>query len=230
MEDKHEVLLLGSWYRSYCTRVELALKLKGIPYRYIEEDLTKKSELLLKYNPVHKKIPVLVHNGKPIVESLVILEYIDENWNHSPKLLPEDPYQRAKVRFWVNYYDEKIKSGSMPIILSRGKERKKAIEDLNKSISVFEEGIKKDFPEKFPFFNGDTLGLLDIVVGANACNYEAFEEVIDSEDTESPSEKNLDFFNWMNALKEHPLMKDTLPPRDKLVAKLKEELLHSPRV
>ena len=108
MERQNEVVLFGTWASAFCKRVELALKLKGIPYVYVEEDLTNKSESLLHYNPVHKKVPVLVHNGKPISESLVILEYIDECWNNAPKLLPEDPYQRAKVRFWVNYFDHQV--------------------------------------------------------------------------------------------------------------------------
>ena len=109
MEEKQgEVVLFGSWASPFCTRVELALKLKGIPYEYVEEDLTNKSELFLSYNPVHKKVPVLVHNGKAIAESLVILEYIEETWKNSPKLLPEDPYQRAKFRFWANFYDQKV--------------------------------------------------------------------------------------------------------------------------
>ena len=107
-EKQSEVILIGTWASSYCKRVELALKLKGIPYEYVEEDLSNKSELLLHHNPVHKKVPVLVHNGKAIAESLVILEYIDEHWNNSPKLLPDDPYQRAKVRFWANFYDQKV--------------------------------------------------------------------------------------------------------------------------
>lgn len=107
-KQQSDVVLFGTWASAYSTRVKVALERKGITYEYVEEDLTNKSELLLHYNPLHKKVPVLVHNGKPIAESLVILEYIDECWNHAPKLLPEDPYQRAKVRFWANFYDQKV--------------------------------------------------------------------------------------------------------------------------
>ena len=92
-----------------------SLKLKGIPYEYVEEDLKNKSVLLLRHNRVHKKAPVPVHNGKSIAESLIILEYIEECWNTTPKLLPEDPHQRAKVRFWANYYDQKVGSLSLSL-------------------------------------------------------------------------------------------------------------------
>ena len=109
MEQKEsEVVVFGTWASAFSGRVEIALKLKGIPYQYVEEDLANKSEPLLRYNPVHKKVPVLVHEGRPVCESLVILEYIDENWSHPPKLLPEDPYKRAKMRFWANFYDQKV--------------------------------------------------------------------------------------------------------------------------
>ena len=104
-----EVKLYGMWVNPCGHRVELALKLKRIPYEYTEEDLSSKSPSLLKYNPVHKKIPVLVHNEKPVAESLVILEYIDEIWKNNP-ILPQDPYQRAMARFWARFIDEKVSS------------------------------------------------------------------------------------------------------------------------
>lgn len=115
MGEENKVTLHGSWASPYVKRVELALKVKGIPFEYVEEDLRDKSPLLLKYNPIHKKVPVLVHNGKPVSESFVILEYIDETWKNQPRLFPQDPYERARVRFWASFIQQVI---SQTFILS----------------------------------------------------------------------------------------------------------------
>lgn len=86
----------------------MALKMKGVEFEYIEENSRSKSHLLLESNPIHKKVPVLLHDGKPIVETMIILEYIDQTWE-GPPILPRDPYQRAMARFWVNFIDEKVR-------------------------------------------------------------------------------------------------------------------------
>ena len=68
-----EVILLDSWLSMYGMRVKIALAEKGIKYEYKQEDLlSKKSPLLLELNPIYilKKIPVLIHNGKPVCEYL----------------------------------------------------------------------------------------------------------------------------------------------------------------
>ncbi|PHU02678.1 putative glutathione S-transferase GSTU6 [Capsicum chinense] len=104
------VKLLGVWASPYVNWVELALKIKSIESEFIQENMLNKSELLLKSNPVYKKIPVLFHDEKPICKSLVILQHIDEAWPSGPSILPSDPYDRAIAWFWASYIDEKVRT------------------------------------------------------------------------------------------------------------------------
>nr|XP_018629028.1 glutathione S-transferase 3-like isoform X2 [Nicotiana tomentosiformis] len=103
-----EVVLLDTYVSMFGMRVRIALAEKGIQYEYKEQDLFNKTPLLLQMNPIHKKIPVLIHNGKPICESLIIVQYIDEVWMDKSPLMPSDPYKRAQARFWADYVDKKI--------------------------------------------------------------------------------------------------------------------------
>ena len=68
------VKILEFWASPFGYGVIWTLKLKGINYEYIEEDLGNKGQLQLHHNPVHKKILVLLHGDKAVAESLVILE------------------------------------------------------------------------------------------------------------------------------------------------------------
>ncbi|KAI9111421.1 hypothetical protein K1719_017111 [Acacia pycnantha] len=107
MASSNHLKLLGGWFSPFALRVKIALSIKSLVYEDIEETLNPKSQLLLQSNPLHKKIPVLLHGDKPICESRIIVEYIDEVWNSSPSLLPSDAYDRAMARFWAAYIDDK---------------------------------------------------------------------------------------------------------------------------
>ncbi|GMN41845.1 hypothetical protein TIFTF001_011078 [Ficus carica] len=81
MEQKQsEVVVFGTWASSFSGRVEIALKLKGIPNEFVEEDLSNKSELLLHYNPVHKKIIPTIYtiNGSKGQEREKVIEEFSE--------------------------------------------------------------------------------------------------------------------------------------------------------
>jgi glutathione S-transferase len=106
--------LLGLWASPFVIRARIALNLKGLTYGYAEDSLYDKSELLLKSNPVLKKVPVLIHDGKPVCESQIIVQYVDEAFpgTAGAPILPSDAYDRAVARFWASYVDEKVRTSS----------------------------------------------------------------------------------------------------------------------
>ncbi|KAF3437702.1 hypothetical protein FNV43_RR20458 [Rhamnella rubrinervis] len=215
MAEGNKVTLHGAWPSPYYHRVKMALKVKGIAYEYVEEDLMNKSPTLLKYNPVHKKIPILVHNGKPICESLVILEYIDETWKDGPKLLPQDPYKRAQVRFWVNFLHEQVFEVLYSIIKTDGDAQKKALKGLHEKLQVLEEGLKNFFPDCSKPVVSENVGMLEIVVTSILGNYKAQQDVLGLKVIDC--EKTPLVFSWVAALVDLPVVKETLPPFEQYV-------------
>ncbi|KAM3304076.1 glutathione S-transferase U18 [Capsicum chacoense] len=160
------VKLLGVWASGYVNRVEMALKTKSIKYEFIQDNLLYKSELLLKANPVYKKVPILFHDEKPICESLVILQYIDEAWSNGPSILPSDPYNRAIARFWASYVDQKWFPLVLDLLNTEGKTAKAALlEKMSEASVLLEEAFIKISKGK-SFFGGDRIGHLDIVLGS----------------------------------------------------------------
>ncbi|KAI3803765.1 hypothetical protein L1987_31927 [Smallanthus sonchifolius] len=158
--EESEVVLIGSWASMFSSRVQIALAEKGINYEYVDEGLLEtKSPLLLKHNPIYKKIPVLIHKGKPICESKIIVEYIDETWKEGYSLLPSDPYLKSQAAFWVDYIDRHIFKGTRMILDSNGEEMQKGVEEFLGYLKVLE----RELGEK-PYFNGEFFGFVDMAL------------------------------------------------------------------
>lgn len=104
----NSTILLDYWPSMFCMRARVALREKGVEFEAREEDLTNKSPLLLQSNPIHKKVPVLIHNGKPVCESLNVVQYVDEVWSDKNPFFPSDPYGKAQARFWADFVDKKV--------------------------------------------------------------------------------------------------------------------------
>ncbi|XP_039144721.1 glutathione transferase GST 23-like [Dioscorea cayenensis subsp. rotundata] len=209
-----EVKLYGMTLSPFVLRVEWALKLKHVEYKYVNEDLKNKSPQLLQYNPVHKQVPVLVHNGKPICESTIILEYIDEVWKNSCPLLPLDPHEKAVARFWAKFAEEKCLHSSFDVMSNAGEELKKAVEELKKNLKTLE-----GYLEGKKFFGGDIIGLVDIVAGWIPCWLPMIEELVG---VTIVNEEHLPLIKaWMHDVLELDVVKETMPPLDKTAAHMK---------
>ena len=82
----------------------MVLHEKGIDFDVHEVDLSNKSEEFLSVSP-YGKVPVLRVNGTSLYESNIVNEYLDEVYG-PPKLMPEDPEERASVRSWMAFADD----------------------------------------------------------------------------------------------------------------------------
>lgn len=210
-----DIKLLGAWPSPFVNRVQIALNLKSVKYEFLEEQYGTKSELLLKSNPVHKKIPVLIHGDKPVCESLIIVQYIDEVWSFGPSIFPSDPYDAALARFWAAYVDDKL----LPIMLetrkAEGVEAKMAaFERLKEGLVVLEDAFAKCSKGK-DFFGGDSIGYLDIAFGCCLGWIKASEkmvEVVLLDETKTPG-----LVGWAERFCSHEAVKGTLPETEKLL-------------
>ncbi|CAJ1978387.1 unnamed protein product [Sphenostylis stenocarpa] len=154
-----ELILLDDWLSMFGMRARIALAEKEIKYEYREEDLSNKSQLLLQMNPIHKKIPVLIHNGKPICESIIIVEYLDELCKDKVSFLPSDPYQRAQARFWADFVNKKVGDVGGRIWSMK----REGIEVAKKELVESLKELEKELGDK-PYFGGETFGFVDIAL------------------------------------------------------------------
>lgn len=94
---------------STCSKkVRLCLYEKGLSFRSHLLDLQKFEQHRPEYLALNANgvVPTLVHNGRPVIESTVIIEYIDDIAGDREPLKPKDPYARAQMRLWTKYSDE----------------------------------------------------------------------------------------------------------------------------
>lgn len=96
------LLLYGYWRSSSAYRVRIALNLKGLGYsqravHLVRDGGEQHSEAYRRLNPLGL-VPALVHEGRVVVESLAICEYVEELFPEPP-LLPQAPSERARVRW-----------------------------------------------------------------------------------------------------------------------------------
>jgi maleylacetoacetate isomerase len=104
MREKHgreAQMKLYSFFRSSAAfRVRIALGLKGLPYETVPIHLSRgehRGEAFRGVNP-QRRVPALVlDDGTVLIQSLAIIEYLDEI-HPQPPLLPDDSVTRAKVR------------------------------------------------------------------------------------------------------------------------------------
>src|SRR6202012_5848872 len=55
---------------------------------------------------------------RPVIESTLICEYIDQTFTQAPRLIPADPWQQARMRLWSKMVDDGLFEGVVEISFS----------------------------------------------------------------------------------------------------------------
>jgi glutathione S-transferase len=83
----------------YAARVRIVLAEKGVEVDVVEIDLSDRPAWLYEKNPTGR-VPVLEEDDRPLAESVVIMEFLEERYPEPP-LLPPEPADRAAVRLLI---------------------------------------------------------------------------------------------------------------------------------
>lgn len=94
--------------QSTCSqKVRICLWEKGLAFSEEKLDLFKGDQLTAEYKKLNPNgvVPTLVHDDEVIIDSSVIIEYLDEQFPAVP-LSPPTPAGRAHMREWMRFFEE----------------------------------------------------------------------------------------------------------------------------
>lgn len=111
------LIFYGHPFSSYAWKALIALYEKGIEFDYraleIEAPFTHYEQLKAHW-PVGQ-FPLIVHDGRPLFESSIIIEYLDQ-MVAEPRLIPTDPQTALTIRFLDRIFDNHFQARFQAVV------------------------------------------------------------------------------------------------------------------
>src|ERR1700682_2168700 len=103
-----ELVLFNAPQATCSQRVRFVLQAKGLAFEERKLDLFAGDQLKPDYLEINPNgvVPSLVHDGRAVIDSSVIMEYLDEVFPAPARLVPEGPAERADMRALMRFIDE----------------------------------------------------------------------------------------------------------------------------
>ena len=165
-------------------------------------DLADKPEWFSKISP-RGKVPVLVVDDVPIFESQAICEYLDETCD-APRLLPEDPIERARDRGWFQFAEDVYAPVYRLLYTAEQDTYDRAVDDLVRGYARLDQELAgRDFLSG----NGRRFGMADVAL---APNFTKLELIGDLGGPRLPAELE-NVARWRNLLMSRDSVKRSIP-------------------
>ncbi|CAK4023125.1 glutathione transferase omega-1 [Lecanosticta acicola] len=212
--------LYSGWFCPFVQRAWTVLEEKKIPYQYIEVNPYNKPESLISLNP-RGLVPTLQYENKPLFESTVICEFLEEAYpDHGPHLLPKDPYDRARTRIWTDFCTSRIIPAFHRFLQFQPVSDKKGLEGTRQEFLAKLKELTKEMDNKGPFFFGAEPSLIDFVVAPWIMRLWVFDHYKQGLDMPAPGQGGEDentwarLRTWMKALEQRPSIRDTTSEKE----------------
>lgn len=131
-------------------KIRIALAEKQLEWKshHLDTSVAKREHFSPEYLKINPRgiVPTLVHDGKAIRESQVILEYLDDAFPEPP-LRPASAYDKATMRLWTKLIDEGLHVHSRVVgmcIVVRHAKSSAGPEELEKYLKEMPETVRKE--------------------------------------------------------------------------------------
>lgn len=155
--------------QSSAVTVHWALEELAVPYEKVKIDLQARDQdkpAFKALNP-NGKVPVLVHDGTPIFESVAIMIHLGETFGVAKKLYPPPGARRAEALKWLVWCNVSLgealsrrlhsSSERIPAERHNAKAAEAAKEDVEKHLAILDEALAGK-----TWLVGDAFSLVDV--------------------------------------------------------------------
>jgi len=151
--------LITSEVCPYAQRTHLALIEKGLEFERREVDLGNKPQWFLALSP-YGKVPALRIDGRTLWESDIINEYLDEVFPE-PRLMPSDPYLRARARILIDYCNDLWVDNTYALLHEQDPVRQVELRSRGEDQLRYLEASFRELPSGI-YWLGDAVSLVDL--------------------------------------------------------------------
>lgn len=111
------LVLYAHPFSSYCQKVEIALYESGISFalKMLGPETPENFEAFSRMWPI-KRMPLLLDDGRPIMESSVIIEHLTLHHAAAAELLPRDAAATLDIRFMDRFFDNYVMTPMQRIV------------------------------------------------------------------------------------------------------------------
>ena len=145
----------------FVQRAWIACLEKSLPVELVYISLTEERPQWYKEINPRETVPTFSHDGKIILESMLIVQYIDETFAPVGSLYPGNAKTRYQINYFIEQFGEEVIGALYGLLMNEGSTEDR--ENATKALKLVNSLLEKQSASG-PFFLGSTFSAADVAV------------------------------------------------------------------